>query len=340
MRVRATVFTAIAVLAAVGLGAAAPANAGDDFYGENWDDEWSYADESGGVRLRGSIGAIGIEAREYVYNLAGSTDKTSLLIWQSVAPIATMEVDIALPDDWTFEARARAALFGDSYMEDYDWFGPDFVSYADSDWTHRSLHPNTNLDWYLDGSIEIGKNIVAEPVMTVNLNGGFRYTDVQWTAHGGSFIYSDSAVDNPGNNFRAYSGTFADVPVITYRQQLPVLYAGLDVEATDGDWTYAAEGQVGMTAFGLATDHHWLRDLRFLDHIRPAPVFSASASVEYAFSENLAGFLSASIDKLFVARADAETYDIPTGTLTSSFPDSTGAELGTLSVSAGIRGSF
>jgi outer membrane protease len=318
----------------------------DSFFGGNnsfsYGSGFTYESDDNFIELRGGFGAIGIEAQEHVFVQAGSGNHLSLLVWQSVAPMATIGVDVNLPDDWTVKARARAAMSGDSYMQDYDWFGPDFINYSFDNWTHRSQHPNTNLDWYLDASIAIGRNLIVEPNAKLNLNGGLRYTDVQWSAVGGSFVYSDFTVDNPGNNFHAYTGNFADVPAITYRQQLPVLFAGLDAEVSDGELTYRAEAQAGMTFMGLATDHHWMRTppLRFLDHIKPTPVVALSASATYDFSDNLGAFVEGSVEKVFMGRADAETYDHTTGALLSRTADTGGAELGTISLSAGIKGSF
>lgn len=309
-----------------------PALAGDDFYGENWD----YESADGAVELRGGFGAVGIEAREYVFNLPGSEDVLSLLVWQSVAPMATIDVKANLPDDWTVRARGRAAIAGDSYMEDYDWLTPFRPSFAFDDWTDRSQHPNTNLDWYLDASLAVGKNLIVEPNATVNVNGGIKYTDVQWAAIGGSYVYSVGG-------FRDTAGTFPDEPGITYRQQLPTLFAGVDAEFTDGPWTYSADAQAGVVLFGLATDHHWMRTppLRFLDYLRPTPIFSASASASYEFSDNLDVFLSGSMEKMMLARADGEMYDITTGAkLGGTIPDATGAEFGSLSLAAGLKGSF
>lgn len=330
---------ATATLAALLL-AVVPVAAADelgDLWGDDsdvWDQgDWSYESPDETVSLRGSIGALGIEAREYVFNLAGSDDVLSLLIWQSLAPTASAEIKVTLPDDWTVKARARAALFGDSYMEDYDWLLPFRPSFAPGDWTHRSRHPNTILDWYLDGSLAIGKNVIVEPGITVNLNGGLKYTDVQWTARGGDFTYSIFG-------FRDTTGNFADVPGITYRQQLPVIFAGLDVGATDGQWTYNVDAKAGMTLFGLATDHHWLRDLRFLDRIKPTPMVSLHASVGYDFTDNFGVFLEGGIEKTFLGRADTEYYDIPSGTHLGTAADIGGAELGTISLSAGLEGSF
>lgn len=307
-----------------------------DFFGESW----AYATEDQAITLRGGFGVIGIEAREHVFAGAGSPNNLSLLIWQTAAPMANVEVDVKLPEQWTVKARATAALFGDSYMEDYDWLGADFISYDFDDWTHRSQHPNTNLDWYLDASLAVGRDIIVEPNARVNVNGGIKYTDVQWTAVGGSYIYSDGSTDNPGNNYHAYTGTLPDIPGITYRQQIPVLFAGLDAEVTDGQWTYEAGAQAGIALFARGDDHHWLRDLRFVDSITPAPMLGASATASYAFSDSLDIFLSGSIEKVFLGRGDTGYYDIPSGVYLGSSVDAAGLELGTISLAGGLKGSF
>jgi outer membrane protease len=327
----------LALSVAAMLAAVAPASAQDSF-----GKDWRYVSADKAVELRGGIGAIGIEAREHVFAGSGSTNNLSLLIWQSVAPMANVELEVHLPDQWTVRARATAALFGSSYMEDYDWFGPDFVSYNFDDWTHRSQHPNTRLDWYLDASLAVGRDVIVEPGARVNINGGLKYTDVQWTAIGGSYVYSDTTTDNPGNNFRAYPGTLPDDPAITYRQQLPVLFAGIDVEVTDGQWTYEAGGQAGVALFGLATDHHWMRTppLRFIDYLMPAPMLGATATASYALSGGLDFFVSGSVEKVFLARGDTEVYNNTTGALSSASSDTAGAELGTISLAAGLKGSF
>lgn len=324
------------VLAAGLTAAAAPALAA-----ELTGSEWAYLsdDTNESLQIRGSFGAIGIEAREYVFATPGSTNTASQLIWQSAAPLATIEFDFVSADDWTIAARARGALLGMSYMEDYDWFGPDFVSYDFDDWTHRSQHTNTHLDWYLDASFALGRNLVVEPHSTVNLNAGLKYTDVQWTAIGGDYVYSGFIGDAPGG-FRDDTGSFADEPGITYRQQLPALFAGLNAEVTSGEWTFDTGLQAGVVLLGVATDHHWLRDLKFVDHLAPAPMLNLEAGATYNVSDNLGLHMSAAIEKVFMARANTDEYDIPTDDLLNTYSDSAGAEFGSVSVSAGVTGRF
>lgn len=328
-------FTRIWWLVAIGGAICTPANAVDlwleeeNFHGE----DYFYASPDKAIELRGSIGVLGLEAREHVFASTGSTNNLSLLIWQSVAPMATGDVRVRLPDNWTVTGRLRAAISGESQMEDYDWTGAHFVSYDFDDWTHRSQHPNTNLDWYLDGSLALGRDIVVEDAARININGGLKYTDVQWTATGGSYVYSVGG-------FRDTAGTIADTPAVTYRQQLPTLFAGLDIEAREEGWTYGVSAKGGMTMFGMATDDHWQRvpPRRFIDYLKPAPILSLAANADYELSDNLGLFFEGTVEKVFLARADTDIYDA--GVLVLNSPDAAGAELGSVSLSAGLKGSF
>ena len=299
----------------------------------------------GGVALSGGIGVVGLEAKEWVFSGAGSTDHLSLLVWRSIAPVLTTNLDVTFPGGWTFAARAQAAMGGDSYMEDSDWFGPDFIDYEDGNWTHRSQHDTTNLDWYFNGSAALGVNVSPADDSIVNLHAGLKYTDVQWAAVGGSYVYSDMTVDNPGDNFRAYAGTFPDAPAITYRQQLPAAFLGLDTEIAQDALTLRFGVQAGVIFGARATDNHWMRTpppdgLLFIDTFGLAPTAAASASAEYAVTDHLDLFVAGTVDKVFLARGNTDTYDNTTDALLGTSTDTAGAELLAGTLTAGIKGSF
>jgi outer membrane protease len=318
----------------VAIGLASPVLAAD--YGF---DDYTYQTDDQSVTLRGSIGVMGIEAKEWVYASAGSPNVLSYLNWQSVAPLASGEIGLRLGDGWTAKAEFKAALGGDSNMEDYDWFGPDFVSYNFDDWTHRSISPNTNLDWYLDGTFALGLDLVDEPDYRVNFSGGVKYTDVQWTASGGTYDYSGF----PGGavvGFRGNSGTLPDGPGITYRQQLPSLFGGVDVEGGSDGWNYAVSAKSGFTLMGFASDDHWLRSLHFVDMLQPAPMLSASANIGYDFTPNFGVFVQGGIEKVFLSRGDTDVTNTSTGAYQGRSLDTAGGELGTINLSAGLKGSF
>jgi len=292
-------------------------------------DQYAYESADETIILRGSIGVIGIEGEETVFIAPGYDERLSYLTWRTVAPMVAASLGVRLPDGWTLKGEARAAMAGVGQMEDYDWLWPHRPGFGPDQWTDRSVSPHTNLDWYLDGAIAFGRDLVSDGDMRVNFNGGFKYTDVQWTAIGGTAVYSVGG-------FRDTSLVFPDTPAITYRQQLPTLFAGLDVESREGDWAYAASAKGGITTFGRATDDHWLSAVNYVDAFRPAPMVSLNASASYNFSRNAGFFVEGGVEKVWLLRGDTTM----TGMLAGYSVDTAGGALGTLSLSAGLKGSF
>lgn len=289
-----------------------------------------------GVVAWGSIGVISLEANELVYDDVGSDTRLSQLIWQSTAPVLTAGLDVSLPEGWTFTAKAQVAMSGDSYMEDYDWIPPYATGTGDDDWSDRSQHPDTRLDWYFNGSLLLGYNLLNADGVKLNVNGGFKYTDVQWAAYGGSYVYSE-------NGYHDEVGEFpAGEKGITYRQMFPAVVVGLDGEITDGDWTFGAGAHAGLTFNAQDDDHHWQRTppLDFIDKLVSAPLVSAEASVGYKIADKTQIYLSGSAEQIFTARGDTEVYDNDTGELLEVDLDGAGADLFAATISVGIKGTF
>ncbi len=313
------------LVAALLMGVCSPAMAADRYVG---------VEEYEGVSLWGSVGVVMLEANEYVYAAPGSDTRLSHLIWQSTAPVLSAGLDVKLPDGWTVAAKGQFALGGDSYMEDYDWIDPWATGTGDNDWSHRSQHDATDLDWYFNGSLLFGYDIAVGDTVTVNLNGGFKYTDVQWSAYGGDHVYSTGGYRN--DIFTLPS----DVKGITYRQTFPAVVAGLDVEHSAGPLTLGASAHAGLTFSAVGDDHHWLRDLNFLDHMASAPLVAVSASVDYEVADGMHLFVQGTAEQIFTARADTDVYDIVTGDYLGSSGDQAGGDLFAASLSLGVKGTF
>jgi plasminogen activator len=295
------------------------------------DIDQSAASPNENVVLRGSVGVANIEALEKVYAFTSGTDLLSLLVWQSTAPIASGDVKVRLFDNWTLRGHIDAALSGDSVVTDYDWdgFAP---SHAPGDWSQRSISPNTSLDWYLNGEVAVGRDLPINEALTVNVNGGLRYTDVEWTAVGGSFIYSQFA-------FRDDVGTFPDVPGLRYRQQLPTIFAGIDANVDDGPWSLEAGAKAGLTFMASDTDHHYARNIIFTDQLNYAQVYTANAKLGYNFSDHLGAFLEADYEKMISGRGAEDEYNTVTG-VTRHFDNAIGGELQVIALKAGLKGQF
>lgn len=291
--------------------------------------------EDGAVTLSGGVGVVALEANEIIYNAPGSSNHISQLIWQSLAPTLTAALNVDLPQGWTLEANAQVAMGGDSYMEDYDWIeDPWFIDYQFDNWTHRSQHEATDLNWYFTGSVLIGHDFHVDENVTVNVNGGLKYTDVQWTGYGGDFVYSTGG-------FRDDIFTLPDsVKGITYRQQYPAVVAGLDAEFVQDAWTFDLSAHAGVTFNASTRDDHWLRDLVILGTIDMAPIVSLAGQAEYALSEDMSVFLGGSVEKVFTTRGDLEWWESGVLIPYLNSEDSAGVDLFAATVTAGLKGTF
>lgn len=287
-----------------------------------------YASPDETVRIDAGIGAMYLEGNEKV--LSGNYT-VSHLIWQTTTPVLRGSVAV---DMGAFSVRAEGSVagFGSSYMEDYDWLKGDDTF---DNWSHRSQHSDTNLDWYYTGAASVGYKLVEDDTATVRAHAGFKYTDVKWTAYGGSYVYSSNA------GFRDIVGSIPDgAPAISYRQQLPELFLGVDGEERYGNFLVGGLLRGGMTFLSVATDDHWLRDLQFVDHLYVAPTMTAGLDIGYALGPNAELTLAARYDHIFEQRGDTTTYDIPTGVQNGFYPGAGAGALRSAEVTAGIRGSF
>ena len=280
------------------------------------------------VQLSGGVGVLAVEGNAYVYNRTGSQNVLSRLTWQSVSPMLTTGLDVKLPEGWTLGAEAQVGLSGNSYMEDFDWQGGSF---AENDWSDRSQHDNVNLDWYFNGSMKVGHDFKMDEGMTVNLNAGMKYIDVQWSGFGGTYLYSSKT------GFRDTPGSFAPgQAVITYRQQLPAVFLGVDTEIVSDALTLDFGAKAGVTINPSERDDHWLRDIVFADANKLSPMDSVSARAQYAVADNLNVFIGGTVDKVFTARGDTTI----SGAFNRFNPDTNGVDLLAASLSLGLKGKF
>jgi len=286
----------------------------------------------GGVTLSGGVGTMGIRADEYV--LLGNR-KISQLTWESqFVPVFSGAVDLRLPESWTLKVSGAVGLKGDGHMVDTDWRLGVSASDDPTDWSDRSIHPDTRLDHYFSGRVALGRDFAVRDGLTVNLHGGVKYTDVQWSARGGSFVYSDTG-------YRNLVGNFADgMAAVRYRQQLPVGFIGIDGEVVSGPWTFGGSVEAGALIWGWSRDDHWTDGRVYLDYLKLAPSVSVGARAAYAFENGLSVFASGSYEKVLMARADTDFTAPAKPWLNGLYLDQGGAEYSSVAVSAGLKGRF
>lgn len=289
-------------------------------------DRTTPADER--VRLRLESGLMLLEGNELVY--AGDYT-VSRLVWQSMAPVLRGSVAAEFGHGFSISAEGSVAGYGRSYMEDYDWLAGDDTP---ENWTHRSQHPDTHLDHYFSGSLALGYELARTSDAVVRVHSGFKYTDLQWAAYGGSYVYSSAG-------FRDNVGDFPDgAPGITYRQQMPEVFLGVDGDQYYGNVRVGGLLRGGLTFKSLMTDDHWMRDLRFYDEIKPAPTVALGADVGFALGPMAELYLAGRYDQVFEQRGDSRIYDTVTGALVGTDRDGGAADLRQATLTLGLKGKF
>jgi len=273
------------------------------------------------------FGHLSARANEYVYGGPGGPggDQLSELIWD-VNNALTFNVGFEgeINDCWNLFAEGVFSLSADdSHMVDYDWL------YPTSDWSHRSEHPDTDLNHYVQVDLGLDFKIFESDCLAVTLRGAYRYTDIAFDAYGGSYIYSTGG-------FRDDAGTFPGGVAISYRQKLPGVYIGPRIGWSVNERLRVKGGVLaGLTFNPVARDHHWLRETLFVDNLEGNAFYGANLGIDYALTDCTVLYVEGSYDHYEPTRGYTEiTSPLGYGVTPHG---SAGAELETTQIKAGVR---
>lgn len=298
---------------------ASPSFAQDAFYGQS-------QTEGSPVRFFAGVGMANIKAGEYVYQ---GDYKVSQLDWESKGvKTGTIGAELELGYNWRLKGRLDVGLGGDGHMVDRDWL---LTSY--DGWTHESIHPDTGLDRYVNLLIEADRSLINTGSTRLGLGGGMGFTDVKWTARGGSYIYSNFSLhDTVGNFADGEKG-------ITYEQRIPTLFLSANAEQSLGRFTLSGTMRGGASIGFKGIDDHWMRDLRFTDEILFAPMFGATVTADYQLLASTSLYVSGDFQKVFTARGDMSARDTNTGA-TAEYDNAAKGDFQSIALSVGVKGRF
>ncbi|WEX79726.1 omptin family outer membrane protease (plasmid) [Sinorhizobium numidicum] len=149
-----------------------------------------FSSDDGNFIVFGGIGLANIEAQEFVDRGAEEcTDsgcerkghKCSQLNWESKGiTLFTVGADAQIDDDWSLKGSVNFGTGGTGHMVDCDW-----LSGGHDEWSHRSIHPDIQLDHYVAGAIELdgiiygddSSSIAVGAVSAIPTSSGLRMAD-------------------------------------------------------------------------------------------------------------------------------------------------------------------
>lgn len=285
----------------------------------------------GAAWLSGGVGLMNIEAHEYVY--LGS-NKASQLDWDTSGVVVyTASAGVSLERNWYVKGKLDVGFGGDGHMVDYDWVPGFAIDQSKNGWSDRSIHPNTRLDYYFSGAIEIGRDIFTDETSSVSVGGGFKYTEVRWDAFGGSYIYSDGGLRND----------IGELPTglkgISYKQKIPTIFVGFDGSTSFDRLTLSGGIKGGMTLGIDDQDDHWLTETRVFGSMKPAPVLMLNAAVDFQLTDTASLYFSGNLENVFRKRGDMNSIDTTSGNATL-YKSAAGASIKTISLQMGFRARF
>lgn len=285
-----------------------------------------YGSPDSSMSFSAGIGLTSIKAGEFVYD---GGHKLSQLDWES-KNIRTLNLggEVEIGYGWRLRGKFDIGTGGNGDMVDKDWLVP-----AISDWTHQSIHPDTRLSHYLNGSIEADRAVYDNGSTMLSVGAGFGYTDIKWDSYGGSYIYSVNTLHDTVGSFDP------DEKGISYQQKIPTAFLTANAEHRIDGLTLAAGLKGGMAFNYRDTDDHWLRSLRFYDDLGFTPMLGASLSATQQITDTMSIYVSGDFEKVFEGKGDTRVVDTGSGAY-ADFADAAGADYQKLSVSVGLKSRF
>ncbi|MDX8522028.1 omptin family outer membrane protease [Mesorhizobium dulcispinae] len=289
--------------------------------------------DNGNIVVSGEIGLADIRAQEFVYwkHDDWHNHKVSQLDWKSIeVTLLTVGVSAPIDKEWSLKSRFDVGIGGDGHLLDRDW-----VSKLHDSWSGRAVMPDTDLDHYFAGSIEVDRIVGSNETGSLAVGAGLRYTDVKWTAYGGYGIESSG---DPlfRDRHEIWSG---NRKVISNRQKIPVGFVSLSGEQVLGDLSVSGGIRAGLSIGFEDIDDHWGEHRTYSD-LYTAPTMGADIAVSYAVTPCTSLYLRGSFDRVFHTRGDEESLDTDKGQLKGPWKDSVAATFQAMSVSLGLKATF
>ncbi len=252
------------------------------------------------VSVFGEIGYRHGIASEFVYDPASGA-KVSELNWDHDLAIVHGRVDVTFAKHWSLSAGGWTRLTDDNLMEDRDWIVPA------PDWSEYSNHPDTKSDHAFGLDARLGYTVLDRNGFTAGPVAGWRYSDMKWTAYGGSYIYSVAG-------FRDAVGTFpAGQKGISYEQWMSTPYLGVSLGYERGPWQVTGSVIGSVLVQYEDEDHHWMRDLRFTEEFDNGDYVAARIDAGYKVTPRFTLGASVEYENYFETKGTTDMYLISTG---------------------------
>ena len=246
-----------------------------------------------------SITSIDSTSHEFVFNPSNQDEKLSELIWEANdVSLLGIKFDYLLSKKTFLQVNYKMNITdGNSMMTDYDW-----LKTGNSDWSHRSIHPNTKLDKLTIFDISMKNKIEDKSKINTHVVLGYRVENKSFKAYDGSYIYSSSG------GFRDLEGSFSGLG-ISYEESFKTIYLGLDIDRPFKKWLFNLKLTYSPKVIATNKDTHHNRYFTNNNTFSNTTMTGIDSSISYPLTKNI----SLALNYLQVK------YDEVKGTTTRSY---------------------
>ena len=228
-----------------------------------------------------SVGTQSMVANEYLYNSI-ENHTNSKLIWDTKSlTMVGIGASLHFQEMYTFNIDYWFSINdANSKMTDYDWM---IIGYdGKNDWTHRSIHKDTDVSSAssFDISAEFNTYQLSTTILSTLI--GYRQDTAKRKAYGGEFIYSVE-------EFRDATGNFPNGKLgISYEQTWKSTYLGFKTYTPITNvLTLHTKFIYAPFVKGKTTDTHHLRDIIGKSTLDNTNMYAINLGLGYKISNSL-----------------------------------------------------
>ena len=249
--------------------------------------------------ISGSLGYLGGESNEYVYDESGRT--LSQLTWKiNGAAIIKGEVNVDLLPWLSANANGWSTMdTNGAQMDDYDWMNP-----AQSKWTDWSHHPDTDLNDANAIDLNLRGWVLQNQHYKLGVTAGYQEDSFDFSARGGCYQYANGL----------YTGCFhSNETLIDYQQNFEATYLGLTGKYLMNAIEFNATVKFSPWVKASDVDEHYARNITFTERGNHSNFSSVTASAGYYMSQYTQLFLEAAYTQFANGKADTLLDDYSDG---------------------------
>jgi omptin len=274
-----------------------------------------------------NMGVLSGQAKERVYFPEEGGRKASQLNWEySNAAVIKGSLDWDVLPWVSVGASGWTTITSkDGHMEDYDW-----MDARQSQWSDRSVHPDTTLQYANEFDLHLTGWLINQPAYRFGLMAGYQESRLSFRARGGSYDY---------NNGADIGEIPAGVVVIDYKQRFKTPYVGLV-----GSYRYQRfdmEGALKYSRWVSATDfdEHYLADKNFVGKTKRQHYYSLVGNLGYFVTDNTKLFVEGAWSRM---RNKKGSVDLSSRSddYRETFADSAGIENSNVMMTLGLKHMF